>query len=270
VRTVATTSEVDNADCQPTFDNNSCQDPSVAVSPPVAGRRNFRGVSGEQRREARRQRLIAAAIHSFGTRGFHQTTVRDVCVEAKLTERYFYESFANLAALFTAVHAQINTGLRDATLHAVTSGTREPLGMAEAALRVYLGYLCEDLPRARILLIESVAIGDGVLQKADASRRDFAALLRGFCEFLYPSAASQGLRVDMIANGLIGATNYLAYDWVKEGFATPLEEVLRSALSFYDGLARHLLAGEARAQPTATTPPPKRARMPTPKRGRKH
>jgi AcrR family transcriptional regulator len=226
----------------------------VTVDPAAPGRRSFRGVSADQRRDERRARLVLAAIKLFGTHGFHRTTVRDVCLEAKLTERYFYESFTNLAALFAVVHAQINHGLRDSTMRAVMSGTREPLAMAEAALRVYLEYLCEDLPRARILLIESVAIGDGVLQKADTSRRDFAALLRGFCEFLYPSAASQGLRLDMIANGLIGATNYLAYDWVKEGFVTPLATVLHNAMTFYESMTRHLMAGEERALQVTVEP----------------
>jgi AcrR family transcriptional regulator len=234
----------------------------VTVDHAVPGRRSFRGLSADQRRDERRERLVLAAIKLFGTHGFHRTTVRDVCLEAKLTERYFYESFTNLAALFAVVHAQINHGLRDSTMRAVMSGTREPLAMAEAALRVYLEYLCEDLPRARILLIESVAIGDGVLQKADTSRRDFAALLRGFCEFLYPSAASQGLRLDMIANGLIGATNYLAYDWVKEGFVTPLPQVLHNAMSFYESMTRHLVAGEERAKQGPHEPTHRSTRAP--------
>lgn len=234
----------------------------MTVDQAAPGRRSFRGVSADQRRDERRERLVLAAIKLFGTHGFHHTTVRDVCLEAKLTERYFYESFTNLAALFAVVHAQINHGLRDSTMRAVMSGTREPLAMAEAALRVYLEYLCEDLPRARILLVESVAIGDGVLQKADTSRRDFAALLRGFCEFLYPSAASQGLRLDMVANGLIGATNYLAYDWVKEGFVTPLPQVLHNAMSFYESMTRHLLAGEERAKRGALEPTRRSTRAP--------
>jgi len=61
--------------------------------------RSYRGQSQEQRRAERRGRLIAGAIAVYGERGYHQATVKAVCEAAGLTERYFYESFANSEAL---------------------------------------------------------------------------------------------------------------------------------------------------------------------------
>jgi AcrR family transcriptional regulator len=43
----------------------------------------------------RRARLLNAAVACFGTYGYHQTTLKMLCDQAGLTERYFYESFAN-------------------------------------------------------------------------------------------------------------------------------------------------------------------------------
>jgi len=63
-------------------------------------RRSFKGMSLEERQAERRERLMEAGLQAYGTQGFFSVTVRDICIEAKLTERYFYESFKNSEALF--------------------------------------------------------------------------------------------------------------------------------------------------------------------------
>ena len=65
--------------------------------------RQFKGLSLTERKEARREKLIEAGIAMYGTQGFFSVTVKDVCNEAKLTERYFYESFKKSEELFQTV-----------------------------------------------------------------------------------------------------------------------------------------------------------------------
>jgi AcrR family transcriptional regulator len=66
--------------------------------------RPYRGVNADDRRADRRRRLLEAGLELFGTRGFAATRVRDLCAQAGLTERYFYESFKNLDDLLEAVY----------------------------------------------------------------------------------------------------------------------------------------------------------------------
>ena len=47
-------------------------------------RRNFRGLSLEQRQGERRTRLIEAGLQVYGTQGFFSVTVRDVCADRAL------------------------------------------------------------------------------------------------------------------------------------------------------------------------------------------
>src|SRR2546421_10541252 len=68
----------------------------------TARARNYAGLSAEERRLARRERLIEGAIRAYGELGYRNTTVKAVCEAAGLTERYFYESFANSEALLVA------------------------------------------------------------------------------------------------------------------------------------------------------------------------
>jgi AcrR family transcriptional regulator len=68
----------------------------------AAERGGARGVPLDARRAQRREALIRAAIEVYGARGFRNATVKAVCEAAGLTERYFYESFANGEALLVA------------------------------------------------------------------------------------------------------------------------------------------------------------------------
>src|ERR1700742_1768346 len=93
----------DNMCFQDTVDNKACQHGPVTADA-VPAKRKFRGVAPEDRKAERHLRLLEAGIEAYGTRGFHAVGVRDVCGLAKLTERYFYESFENREALFLAVY----------------------------------------------------------------------------------------------------------------------------------------------------------------------
>src|ERR1700730_8266818 len=63
----------------------------------------FKGVSADDRRIDRRNRLVGAAFEIAGTEGAGALGVGRVCLAAGLTKRYFYESFASLAELQSAV-----------------------------------------------------------------------------------------------------------------------------------------------------------------------
>jgi AcrR family transcriptional regulator len=200
-------------------------------------RRTFRGIAPEARRQQRRDRLIEAGVEVFGTRGFHAVTVREVCAAAQLTERYFYESFRSLEDLFTAVYGCVNLELRQATLEALATPTNDPLVLAEAALRVLFNYVRDDPRRGRIMLIESVNVGQDVNRMTNEITRDYTELVRGFISTLFPSMELVGLKPDLISVGLVGANVRIATTWVQEGFRTPLEDVLFNILAIYRAMA---------------------------------
>ena len=76
----------------------------TAASASAAPRTSWAGIPAEDRRAARRDRLLDAAFDLLGTEGWSATTVRGVCQAAQLNPRYFYESFPDLDALFVAVY----------------------------------------------------------------------------------------------------------------------------------------------------------------------
>lgn len=79
-------------------------DPLPGPAPAKAGLRRYGGRGGEERRAERRERLLDAGLACYGEVGYHAATVRLICARAGLTERYFYESFANGEDLLCAVY----------------------------------------------------------------------------------------------------------------------------------------------------------------------
>jgi AcrR family transcriptional regulator len=93
--------------------------------------RTYGGRSADDRRAERRTRLLAAGRRAWGESGLTGVTVRGVCALAGLTDRYFYESFANREALVLAVADQ----LRDEMLAVMVQGGLAASGGVEAKLR---------------------------------------------------------------------------------------------------------------------------------------
>ena len=75
----------------------------------AAGQRRGRwsGVPLEDRQALRRDELIAAGVSLLGGESGPALTVRAVCRQAGLTERYFYESFSDRDEFVRAVYDDV-------------------------------------------------------------------------------------------------------------------------------------------------------------------
>lgn len=227
-------------------------------SPPAKGAarsRAFRGVPAEERTRDRRARLLAAGLTLFGTRSYHKVTVREVCAEAKLTERYFYESFPNLEALFGDIYASLHAELKQRTFLAAAQAAGDPERLAEAALRAFFEFVHQDPRRGQVLLTDTFLVGLELTKRAEDAAHDYEVMMRSFISILLPNAEQAlGLDADLIAQGLVGVNVYLFWRWKSSGFNTPPDTLVKNALAFYRAMIR--LARESRAEPE----PPRRKR----------
>ncbi len=211
----------------------------------------------------RRALLLEAALEAFGTRGFHAVTVREICAGAGLTERYFYESFKSLEALFSALYLQLNDQLKRATLAALIAANASSSAwdsssridvLAGAALRVLLEFIRDDPRRARVMLIDAISISHDVQQISGQITREYMELTRRFIDQLFPNAASRGVDLDLIASGLLGSNIHIATHWVREGLKTPFDVVLRNCLAIYQALGAYWPKLAASTMPDKPTP----------------
>ncbi|WP_435155331.1 TetR/AcrR family transcriptional regulator [Amycolatopsis sacchari] len=171
--------------------------------------RTWAGTTLADRRAARRERLLAAALDLLGTGGSSAVSVRAVCRGAKLTERYFYESFADREELVTAVYEQVAAELRQALVDAVPDRGADAAVRAEAAVTAFVELVVDDPRKGRVLLLAPLT-EPALSARGVALLPAFAALVR---EQLPPRLAAD--EREMTALGLVGAlanlfTAYLA------------------------------------------------------------
>ncbi|TAK94220.1 MAG: TetR/AcrR family transcriptional regulator [Aquabacterium sp.] len=224
--------------------------------------RRYGGVDAAERRRERQRKLIDAGLEVFGTRGYHLSTVRDICTQAALTERYFYESFKTLGELFDAVYAELRSQVQQKVMASIIArgmAQPDPMAMGEGSLRAWYAFLHEDPRRARIMLVDAVSVSESGMRGAEAAINEFKGMLRTFVSMLYPDMDKYGIDLDVIVSGLAGATIYIAKNWTQSGFKYSLDEILAHNMLIFrslDGVYQHA-AAQASGQRTAAPRPRK-------------
>lgn len=101
---------------------------------PMTVRRSYGGVSADDRRLQRRERLMDAAFDLLANGGSAALTVTGVCKQARLSERYFYESFSDRNALAKAAFERLAAAGAITIAGAVASAPNEPRARARAVV----------------------------------------------------------------------------------------------------------------------------------------
>src|ERR1700693_155136 len=112
----------------------------------------FKGISADDRRLDRRNRVVEAAYEIAGTEGAGALGVGRVCLAAGLTKRYFYESFASLTELQSAVVDHAIAVMSERVDPFRPTG---PSGPPQRWLAAFVGALVDDQCLARVLLAET-------------------------------------------------------------------------------------------------------------------
>ena len=177
--------------------------------------RVYGGVTGEQRIAERRRKLIEAGMNLFGSPGSASVRVKDVIVEASLTERYFYESFSDLQALFDAVLELANDTVEVAVNAAVVKAPDDEISRVSVALRSSVDVLANDPRLIRIIFIE--ALGNG--GRANFRRHELS--IRAAKNFFRWSGTDMGdfdsspIDARMKAFAISGAASELLISWAE-------------------------------------------------------
>ncbi|WP_454196627.1 TetR/AcrR family transcriptional regulator [Nocardia sp. Marseille-Q1738] len=180
----------------------------------IPGMRRWRGQSPADRVAARREQLIEACTELMATIGAAETSMRGVCRQAGLTERYFYESFPNLNALLTTVLDTVVLGARDRLLAELPNAPVERDAMFRHMVGVFTDYLLEDRRRGRIMFVESQAT-PVLMPRANELIGLFTApiaLIIGAGDYADPVSDEHDFALN--ANAIFGALAYLYRPWL--------------------------------------------------------
>ena len=179
--------------------------------------RTYAGQSQEARVAERRERLMHAAATLYGREGAAGASVTAICVEAGLTPRYFYESFASREALLLAVFEQVCDRLAEEIALAI-----DPADPAGSGLCAFFTQLADHPKLARVFVVE-------IDHHDPAMRTVGRALLDRLSNMLAP-----GVGDGLARAGMIGAIFRIARIWIEGGSREGVAELAALAGRFID------------------------------------
>lgn len=203
----------------------------------TAKERQFKGMSLSERKLARKEKLIEAGIEAYGTHGFFSVTVKDICTEAKLTERYFYESFRKSEDLFQSIFLQLIEQLQSTVMQGVMQAAPEPKLMIRGGLSAIFKMLKDDPRVARIIYIDAMLVQElhnhATIQETMGR---FDRMIHSFVTLMMPHIERSEQEISLVATGLNGYVTQIAIRWVTGGFKQSLDEIVTACETVFIAL----------------------------------
>lgn len=203
--------------------------------------RTYGGESLADRQAKRRQKFMAAGHALFGTVGFRQTTVRLLCKQAELTDRYFYESFDSIEDLLVAVYQDAIGHLQQQVLDAVMAelATQHVERMIDQGLEAF--FAAAECPQtARIVWLEVLGVSPRIDQAYNSALRNFSQLFSQFTLSVYPNIAMTPEEIQILAIGAIGAVSQATMAWLLSDYQASRQTMIKSIKPILMGLVLYV------------------------------
>lgn len=192
----------------------------------------------QARAQARRERILNAALEVFTRRGYRDATMDEVAEAAATSKGGVYFHFPGKEALFLAL-LERSARLLQQRLLSVLSQTPDPVAKLDAAIDVVLRLFVEHRALARLFLVEALA-GSSAVQFALAElRRQFAALIAhelrniqakesGGEPNALPAVKEQSAveNIELAATACFGAIYEVVTQWLLRGYPDDLQAAI--------------------------------------------
>lgn len=222
-------------------------------------KRGYRGLSAEELRRQRQQRLITAGMALFGERGYAATPIEAVCSQARVSTRHFYEQFGGresiLRAIYDALAEEMEYIIRTSLTTERSALTQRVADTIESAVH----FLLVDPNRGRIVCIEAVGVSEAMEKKRRATTHALADIIQRYATLMAESGELPERDYWLPAVALVGMFNELIAEWLTEDTGLSAAEMAREAKIMFRAMifgAQHYEAterpdGEAQAnEPT--------------------
>jgi len=212
---------------------------TLPVSSPPTLERPYGGREHDVRVSERRERFIQAGIRVIGSAGYRAATVRALCAEAGLSNRYFYESFDSTEALLMAVYQRLMGECQAGILTAMQQAPRQVDAMISAGVRVFFEHARDPL-FARATLLEVMGVSPAVDAMYQDNIRVFGRMIMAGANSVMGGDALPDEEADMLGLSLVGALAYAAMHWMLDGYRLSVEQMVRNAVRVMSGVAAGL------------------------------
>lgn len=182
--------------------------------------RPYGGVSAEDRRTGRRDRLVRAGLDLVGERGVAAITAEAVAAAAGLTKRYFYESFADRDAFLRDLADDLLGDVQVAIGAALAEAAPEVGARVGATVRALVDTLSADPRRAR--LYAETGAHEALRNRREEALEDYASLLMVDVLQVDPTDPHQRLRARLV---VAGTTDVVSH-WLAGDLALTRDELV--------------------------------------------
>lgn len=192
----------------------------------------YGGVAADERRSTRRAALLEAALELLGSDGWQAATVRAICAQARLTPRYFYESFADREELLVALFDEIAQQAASAVVAAVVAAPDHARGKARAAIGAFVELVTDDPRKARVLFVEATG-SEALTHRRFQMLRMFARLVSEQGRQFYGVRGPGDPIVQTSALMLVGGLAETLLAWLDGSLEVPREQLIEDCTDLF-------------------------------------
>lgn len=205
--------------------------------------RSYGGKSAAERRSERRAALIDAAKELWREQGWAAVTMRGVCARAKLTDRYFYENFADRDALL----GEVWDATRDEHLALIYAAIAPHLNegalvQLRAAISAIVHRIADDPGGAQILFGDHSGSATLEHRRRETIQLTVDLFLVLSKPYVRPSVDEAKLRISIVVG--IGGFVETVLAWRAGALATSADELIESLDIVGRSLAREFLVND--------------------------
>src|SRR6266404_5263747 len=160
---------------------------------------------------ATRDKILQAALEVFAQKGYHRALVDDIVRVSHTSKGAVYHHFPNKEALFLALVDELAARLATSLTTAIES-SHGALAKVGAALRAGLATFAEHRELARILLLESVSLGQAYEAKRAEVHGRFAALIQAYLDQAVVEGSIPPLDTRVATLAWLGAVNEVVFE----------------------------------------------------------
>lgn len=175
-------------------------------------RRRIRGLDADERSAQRRRQLLAAATELFARQSYSGTSIEQICQQAYVGTKGFYDHFDSKEACYTALLEQITAQIQQRVGEvAAETADQEWPERAHAILAAFVHAIVDDPRLAKVTFGEAGGISPAVEAQRRSNRRWSAAFLNQ----QWPQVDSLDERQSVaLALAVIGGMFELVADWL--------------------------------------------------------
>jgi len=181
--------------------------------------RPYQGASAQARIQQRRQQLLDIGFEAMSSDEWRSMSINQLCRLAGLNKRYFYESFASLDDVATAVTEDLSSKVIYIAFTTANEGTQAKLSSLEISqqvMKAVVEYLTHDPRRARVLFGE---VADNPVAKANRRRviNNLAVAVSSYGHVHYEAGEKTDPIASLVSSMLVGGTIEAILNWLDGG-----------------------------------------------------